>query len=691
MWALCFLDTLYKQQFFLYFLTGRLKKKVAPGTNNFDTYEVLEMDQLHEDFSNVPSRLMEEINAEIDADVRCELSRRGLIRNGLVGASAFMGMGLLASCKPRLDDGSGLRDATTGPLPADAVVPLGPFKIGGTSFYRDFELIKLQTPITIDPAVDPVEFKKQATVRGKAVGGVLKFWLSASPEKPYELFAELFDKRSTVPVFQPGIGPVIVFQHSHVIEVLEKCNSFTVDPYAPTMQTATSGNFYPAAAGKLPTGTTAGGFFGHYMLGTDNNGLYVADSQISRFVVKPTDIKMLQKMIRKICEGLVKGVKVGQDFDVVSTIARFAPVLVVAQYIGLPSYSKAGEGGAGAWEIDQLKAGQTFKIDQDLKNRFKFQTLTDGVVPTQQDLYEWVVDAFRNTFNNFEKNPQYVDLGLKATEKLLAWSMKVISVYKGRIKAGNKPGSDKVPDTMITRLIQLQLDAKADPATWAKKFNVTEEELRVRTGDDRVQMNSFGAFVGAVANPEEANARIIDTILKVKEGIIQARKGSYGEAQSLAKAANRLSDDTSALNKYVIELLRLTPQGEILLRACVADAVIGGVPIKAGSTVFNAHGAAMRDDMVIAEPLMLDVSRDPMEKVPTLPNETRAGERPQSTIYLHHGYGRHKCLGRYASEMTMTEVFRAVLRLGDIERVPGTKFELDAQNLYASKLMVKVL
>lgn len=648
------------------------------------------MDQLHEDFSNVPSKLMDEINADIAEDVRRELTRRGLIRNGLVGASAFMGMGFLASCKPRSEEASGLRDATGAGLPADAVIPLGPFKIGGTSFYRDFELIKMQTPITIDPTVDPVEFKKQATVRGKAVGGVLKFWLSASQTKPYELFAELFDKRSTTPVFQPGIGPVIIFQHPHVIDVLERCNTFTVDPYAPMMQTATSGSFYPPPAGKKPSGSVKGGFYGHYMLGTDNNDLYVTDSQISRFVVKPDDLTMLRKMIRNICEGLVKDVKPGQQFDVVGSIARFAPVLVVAQYIGLPSYEKKGVGGTGAWEIDQLKAGQTFKIDQDLKNRFKFQTLTEGVVPTQQDIYEWVVDAFRNTFNNFERNPQFADLGLKATEKLLAWSMKVISVYKSRMKAGAKPGGNKVPDTMITRLIQLQFDAKADPAKWAAKFNITEAELRARTGDDRVQVNSFGAFVGAVANPEEANARLIDTILKVKEGVIKARSGSYDAARKLANAADSLTDDMDGLNKYAIELMRLTPQGEVLLRACVADATVGGVPIKAGATVFNAHGAAMRDDTVIEEPLQFDITRDPMERTPTLPNETRPGERPQSTIYLHHGYGRHKCLGRYASEMTMAEVLRAVLRLGDIERVPGTKFELDSDNLYASKLMVKV-
>jgi cytochrome P450 len=473
-----------------------------------------------------------------------------------------------------------------------------------------------------------------------------------------------------------------------VIDVLEQCNIFTVDPYAPMMRIATSGSFYPAPQGQMPKGTNAGGFYAHYMLGTDSNELYVTDSLISRYCVKPDDMKMLRVMIRKICERLVSGVSRGETFDVVTTIARFAPVLVVAEYLGLPSYEKQGVGGMGVFDIDRLKAGDTFPIDADLKKRFKFQTISQGVVPTQQDMYEWVVDAFRNIFNNFERDQNFADLGLKATEKLLAWSGKVISVYKSRLKTGNKLGGPKVPDSLITRLIQLQFDAKADPGKWAAKFGISTDELKVRTADDRVQTNAFGAFVGAVANPEEANARIIDTLLLVKEGAIKTKNGSYREVRSLAEAASDIDSDMSKLSKYAIELLRLKPQGEILLRACAADTTVGGVPIKAGTTVFNAHGAAMHDPQALDAPSELDVERDPKEKVPNLPNETRKGERPQSTIYLHHGYGRHKCLGRYASEMTMAEVLRAVLRLGDIER--ASKFELDAKNLYATKLLVKV-
>ena len=66
----------------------------------------------------------------------------------------------------------------------------------------------------------------------------------------------------------------------------------------------------------------------------------------------------------------------------------------------------------------------------------------------------------------------------------------------------------------------------------------------------------------------------------------------------------------------------------------------------------------------------------------------RAREAPQSRTYLQHGFGRHKCLGRYASEVTMRESLRALLRLGPWERRSPLRF--DAQGLYAESLRVGV-
>jgi cytochrome P450 len=93
----------------------------------------------------------------------------------------------------------------------------------------------------------------------------------------------------------------------------------------------------------------------------------------------------------------------------------------------------------------------------------------------------------------------------------------------------------------------------------------------------------------------------------------------------------------------------------------------------------------MRDPDFVADPLAFDVERDE-NLAPYLQGQERAREAPQSRLYLQHGYGRHKCLGRYASELTMRESLRAVLRLGDLER--RGSLEMDEQGLYAVSLRV---
>jgi cytochrome P450 len=109
------------------------------------------------------------------------------------------------------------------------------------------------------------------------------------------------------------------------------------------------------------------------------------------------------------------------------------------------------------------------------------------------------------------------------------------------------------------------------------------------------------------------------------------------------------------------------------------------VLVRKGTSVFVAFAGAMRDPEAIAEPLAFDVERDE-RLVPYLADRERAGEAPQSQVYLQHGFGRHKCLGRYASELTMRESLRALLRLGRLER--RSPLEMDEQGLYAVRLRV---
>lgn len=44
--------------------------------------------------------------------------------------------------------------------------------------------------------------------------------------------------------------------------------------------------------------------------------------------------------------------------------------------------------------------------------------------------------------------------------------------------------------------------------------------------------------------------------------------------------------------------------------------------------------------------------------------------------YIHYGIGPHACLGRDASQVALTEMFRALFRCRNVRRAPGPEGEL---------------
>lgn len=44
--------------------------------------------------------------------------------------------------------------------------------------------------------------------------------------------------------------------------------------------------------------------------------------------------------------------------------------------------------------------------------------------------------------------------------------------------------------------------------------------------------------------------------------------------------------------------------------------------------------------------------------------------------YIHYGVGPHACLGRDASQIAITEMFRCLFRRRNVRRVPGPQGEL---------------
>ena len=103
-----------------------------------------------------------------------------------------------------------------------------------------------------------------------------------------------------------------------------------------------------------------------------------------------------------------------------------------------------------------------------------------------------------------------------------------------------------------------------------------------RLSDSMIRSNVFGTVVGAVVNPQEATARIVDSMLRLQDGEYPARNGSsYDDAVRLAEVDEGepgYQESLEGLRRYALEALRLQPQGEVLLRLCVQDnAELGGV------------------------------------------------------------------------------------------------------------------
>jgi cytochrome P450 len=551
-------------------------------------------------------------------------------------------------------------------------------------FLVDIADAELHTPLPPPPSTtdpnDPAAaaFGAAAKARGFAVAQVISKWLAHAPDL---LLQELLDQPADrMPIFKPAIGPVIVMRHPHVIRCLERNDLFTVDLYAPEMARSTDDK------ARNP------GAFSHYLLGTDRDELYRLDDVILRRVVLREDENRLSELTRREAEYWTRGAREsgGGQIDVVTTLAKFVPLRIVTDYLGVPC-SNRGEPAV----LPGLRGGDRFALNQDLQKVFTFTQIREGIVPTADDLFTWIKDAFRNSFNNFNQaHPlfgRFRELGIIATEYLTAYVYALLEFYKERLQRG-----DAVPDTMLTRLLRLQAAVNSGGAAIERELAsmlgapLPPGELARRLSDSMIRSNVFGTAVGAVINPQEATARIVDCMLRLKDGELEVLNGStYEQAVRMARIDEGQADyarSLQLLRKYALEALRLKPQGEVLLRLCVQDnSELGGTPIRKGTPVFVGYAAAMRDPQAVAAPAAFDITRDE-RLVGYRDDKERARESPQSQVYLQHGFGRHKCLGRYASEMTMRESLRALLRLGQLER--RGELEMDDQRLYAVSLPV---
>jgi cytochrome P450 len=122
----------------------------------------------------------------------------------------------------------------------------------------------------------------------------------------------------------------------------------------------------------------------------------------------------------------------------------------------------------------------------------------------------------------------------------------------------------------------------------------------------------------------------------------------------------RLRDNPALIGGFVEEVLRLEAPVQGLYRTAVQDAVVGGVPIPAGSHLMLVYAAGNRDARMFPDP------------------ETPDPERANAMRHLAFGHGEHFCIGAELARAEGRIAVETMLnRLDDILLAPGNRFDFE--------------
>jgi hypothetical protein len=353
---------------------------------------------------------------------------------------------------------------------------------------------------------------------------------------------------------------------------------------------------------------------------------------------------------------------------------------------------------------DPTKVLWEVRINPDILKKFP--------IPTFEESYQHIKACFKNFFNNVAKEPVAMTAGIVSQKIYLTYILWLTHAYKeggtvlskqfSRHYSGDTVYKNYLTTNAIARKLKIQERNPGEP----------------RFTDVRIAEHIFGIVVGAVAGQEEAACRVMQAMFNFQQGTIEAKDVSFDDFVGDCKTFVDTDKDYNEqrvpafenLVKYTLEGIRLFPQGEVLLRrnnrefpVADFDSQLGQATISAETTVFVAHGSAMvdrdRDEMPDADMLVLGRN---FNDGPTVFQKANLGK---NEAYLSYGYGRHVCQGRYISSTiiacTMAAIFsrfpnaKAAKSLTAADKTTFAKnlgqgiFELDADNLYATKLTVQ--
>jgi cytochrome P450 len=241
--------------------------------------------------------------------------------------------------------------------------------------------------------------------------------------------------------------------------------------------------------------------------------------------------------------------------------------------------------------------------------------------PDASTLMNWVRAIFTDIFLNFTQDATIAERGMKAGVEFRAYVDQLIA----NLKVGRAAGAAETND-VIGRLITMQ---RAPEAAFT---------------DSRLRDNLIGCVTGVLENTNTAIINIMNYMFDHPD----VMKGAVAAAEK---------NDTALLRTYVLETLRFHSPAPLMVRLSLQEHTLAkgtehARTIPPHTVVFAANGSAMMDETVVDNP-----------------NEFRL-DRP-SHHYLHFGWGLHQCLGKYISEVQVTEIIKGLLKLKGVRRAPG--------------------
>ena len=254
---------------------------------------------------------------------------------------------------------------------------------------------------------------------------------------------------------------------------------------------------------------------------------------------------------------------------------------------------------------------------------------------SETDLADWATVIFQYLFADLNNDPVLDAAALAAAAKVRPWLDEIIA----RRKANPTQADD-----VVGRCLALQ-------------------SLGLPAMDDvSIRNNLLGLIVGAIPTTSKCCAQALDELLK--------RPDALAQAQEAARAGNDL-----LLAQYVFETLRFKPNNPGLIRIAAEDYTVArsemhATKIPKGTQVLAATQSAMFDGRMVDSP-----------------NEFQIG-RPDY-IYLHFGFGLHRCFGQYVNRVQISGILKPLLQRKGLRRAPGSDGQLQIKGPFPSSLTVE--